>query len=102
MDKKEQARDRMRKMRERNKQRNNNEEDVTLNPESVTENGSVTNQDVTLIFPPSKFLSPEQDMIVQENVVNSLKAMSGSRRQAFMGLANSFIPNKIKNPGLEV
>jgi len=46
------------------------------------------------LFPPSKFLSPEQDMIVQENVVNTLKGMSGVRLQQFMGLSNTFTPNK--------
>ena len=52
----------------------------------------------TLLFPPSKFLSPEQDRLVQENVVNTMKAMTGSRLQSFRGLSNAFTPNRVKNP----
>lgn len=56
----------------------------------------------TLLFPPSKFLSPEQDRLVQENVFNTMKAMSGSRLQSFMGLSKTFTPNQVKNPGLVI
>ena len=85
MDKKEQARLRMRKMRERNKG-------------SVTPDDNVT-QDVTLIFPPSKFLSPEVDRQVQENVINTMRTMSSARLSEFRGLANTFTPNKVRNQG---
>ena len=97
MDKKEQARLRMKKMRERNK-------------DSVTEE-SVTGYSVTdpmlypdgtraLIFEPSKFLSPEEDRKVQENVVSTMKGISGSRLRFFRGLGTTFTPNKLKDPSL--
>jgi len=59
-------------------------------------------QDVTLIFPPSKFLSIEEDRKVQENVVNTLKTMSGSRLQQFRGLSNTYIPNIERDPTLKI
>ena len=48
------------------------------------------------LYSPSKFLSYEEDLKVQQNVVNTLKVMSGSRRQQFEGLTNTFIPNKYR------
>ena len=92
MDKKEQTRLRVQRYRDKQK----SVTDVTLNNDSVTQSG----ENVTLIFPPSKFLSPEQDRRVQENVINALKAMTGSRRQSFRALSNTFIPNAVKDPTL--
>jgi len=86
MDKKEQARERMRRMRERNKSV----------PDSVTPGDNVTQdvtQDVTQrLFTPSKFLSEEEDLRVEQRVRDAL--MSGSRLSQFQGLRNSFTPNK--------
>jgi len=55
-----------------------------------------------LLFPPSKFLSIEEDRKVQENVVNTLKMMSGSRLQQFRGLGNTFTPSIKKDPTLKI
>lgn len=77
--------------------------DKRSNTQGLTNSGSNaegSNIRDGLIFPPSKFLSPEQDMIVQENVINALKAMSGSRKQAFRAMSNIFIPNVIRDPTL--
>jgi len=89
-------------MRERNKQSVTNKEDVTLSPDGVTDNMLYPDGTKALLFPPSKFLSPEQDQLVQENVVNTMKTMSGSRLQSFRALGNAFTPNIKKDPTLKV
>jgi len=55
-----------------------------------------------LLFTPSKFLSQEQDIKVQENVLNTMRMMSGSRFREFRGLGNVFTPNTLKDPSLEI
>jgi len=55
-----------------------------------------------LLFTPSKFLSQEQDVKVQENVLNTMKLMSGSRLQQFRGLGNVFTPNTQKDTLLKI
>lgn len=53
-----------------------------------------------LLYPPSKFLSPEEDKKVQENVLTTMKTISGSRLGQFRGLGYIFVPNTVKDPTL--
>lgn len=69
--------------------------------EGVTKEG-VTEQGVTRLFAPSKFLTEEQDLIIEQNVRNAIKLMAGERLRQFQGLSNSFVPNILKDPMLKV
>lgn len=66
---------------------------VRGNTEKVTQPSG--NTGVTL-WPPSKFLSPEDDMKMQERVIEAIGLMSSSRLASFRELNNVFTPNKVR------
>lgn len=83
---KQASKERMSVMRGRNKEGVTKEENVTP---GVTPG-------VTL-WPPSKFISPEEDMKMEDRVIEAMLLMSGSRLGAFRMLSNVFTPNKVRN-----